>query len=188
MAIGEYSAIGFAQFGVGIKEYGATLEGEFGPQFADVAADYRLLRNAIPAIAELQGTYRLQSAIEEEHIGRRLLSFERYDVQVRFPPAAGRQLAWGEQPPPSVPSGRVLLAQLQPDEFLILGFDGAIDFRPPATSGHKEARFAQIEEGLYNDGVWTPTRHQPGVSAKSPARGLVLPKAGAMLRVKLQWE
>jgi hypothetical protein len=82
----------------------------------------------------------------------------------------------------------VLLAQVQPDEFLILGIDSSIDFRPPVTSGHAEARFVQIEEGLYKDGVWTPTRSQPEVSARSPARGLALPKEGALLRVKLQWD
>jgi len=188
MAIGEYGAIGFAQFGVGIKEYGATADGEFGPQFADVAADYRLLRNAAPVIAELQGTKKLQSAIEEENIGRRLLAFERYDVMVRFPPAMGRQPGWGEARPPTIPSGRALLAQVQPDEFLILGFDSTIDFRPPVMSGHGEARFVQIEEGVYQDGVWTPVKSQPSVSARSPARGLALPKEGAMLHLKLQWE
>jgi hypothetical protein len=188
MAIGEYSAIGFAQFGVGIKEYGRTAEGEFGPQFADMGANFRLLRNAAPVIAELQGTKKLQSAIEDEHIGRRLLSFDRYDVQVRFPPAVGRQPGWGEPIPPAIPSGRALLAQVQPDEFLILGFDSTIDFRPPVISGHREARIVQVEEGLYQDGVWTPTKSQPGVSARSPAQGLALPKEGAVLRVKLQWD
>jgi len=87
--------------------------------------------------------------------------------------------------PPTVPSGRALLAQLQPDEFLILGFDSTIDFRPPATSGHKEGRFVQVEEGIYKDGVWTPPKSQP---AASPARGLKLPTEGAMFRVKLQWD
>jgi hypothetical protein len=117
-----------------------------------------------------------------------LLSFDRYDVQVRFPPAMGRQPGWGEPRPPTTPSGRALLAQVQPDEFLILGFDSTMDFRPPVTSGHEEARFVWIEEGLYKDSVWTPAKSQPGVSGKFPARGLALPKEGAMLRVKLQWE
>ena len=99
----------------------------------------------------------------------------------------GRQPNWGEpKRPPAIPTGRVLLAQLQPDEFLIMGFDSTIDFRPPVTSGHKD-RFVEIEEGLYKDGVWTPDKFQPGVSA-SLARGLTLPKEGAMLRVKLQWD
>ena len=188
MAFGEFGAIGLAQFGVGIKEYGATADGGFGPQFADMAANFRLLRNAAPVIADLEGTKKLQSAIEEQYIARRLLSFDRYDAMVRFPPAMGRQLNWGEQRSPTVPSGRTILAQLQPDEFLILGIDSTIDFRPPATSGHKEARFVEIEEGLYKDGVWTPVKYQPGVSAKSPARGLMLPKEGVILHVKLQWE
>jgi hypothetical protein len=78
----------------------------------------------------------------------------------------------------------VLLAQLQPDEFLVFGFDTTVDFRPPATSGHKEGKFVQVEEGLYKDGVWTPAKSQP---AASLARGLTLPKEGTMFRVKLQW-
>jgi hypothetical protein len=161
---------------------------------------------------ELQGTKKLQSAIEEENIPGRTLSFDRYDVLVMFPPAMARQPSWAEPTgPPTIPSGRALLAQLQPDEFLVMGFDSTIDFRPPLTTPpaaqlakgtppifgggmdprppeaflHKEARFVQVEEGLYRDGVWTPAKSQP---AASPARGLTLPKEGAMFRIKLQWD
>ena len=183
MAIGEYSALGFAQFGVGID---MPAIGDFGPRFADMAANFRLLGNAAPVIAELQGTKKLQSAIEEENIPGRTLAFDRYDVLVMFPPALARQPSWVEpKGPPTLPSGRVLFAQTQPDEFLILGFDSTIDFRPPADSGHKEARFVQVEEGLYQDGVWTSIKTLP---AAAPARGLTLPKEGAMFRVKLQWD
>jgi Domain of unknown function (DUF5597)/Beta-galactosidase len=183
MAIGDYSALGFAQFGVGI---GMAADGDFGPRFADMAANFRLLGNAAPVILELEGTKKLQSAIEEESIPGRMLSFDRYDVLVMFPPALARQPSWVEPTgPPPVPSGRALLAQLQPDEFLVIGFDSTIAFRPPADSGHKEARFAQVEEGRYENGAWTPVRSLPAVS---PARDLTLPKDGAILRVKLQWE
>jgi hypothetical protein len=183
MAIGEYASIGFAQFGVGID---APSPSDFGPRFADMAANYRLLGSAAPVIAGLQGTGKLQAAIEEENIPGRTLSFDRYDVLAMFPPALARQPSWVEPTGPAAPpSGRVLLAQLQPDEFLVLGFDTTIDFRPPAVSGHKEARFAQVEEGLYRDGVWTPAKSRP---AASPARGLTLPKDGAMFRVKLAWD
>jgi hypothetical protein len=108
---------------VGIKGYGATADGEFGPQFADVAADFRLLGNAAPVVLELQGTKKLQSAIEEENIPGRNLSFDRWDVLVMFPPAMAKQPSWAEPTGPP--------------------------FRPPVTSGHKEGRFVQIEEGLY---------------------------------------
>jgi hypothetical protein len=183
MAIGEYGAIGFAQFGVGIDAPSAS---DFGPRFADTAANFRLLGNAAPVILELQGTKKLQAAIEEENIPGRTLSFDRYDVLAMFPPALAKQPSWVEPTgPPAPPSGRVLLAQLQPDEFLVMGFDTTIDFRPPAVSGHKEARFLQVEEGLYTDGVWTPAKSLP---AAAPARGLALPKDGAIFRVKLSWD
>ena len=183
MAIGDYAAIGFAQFGVGS---GMTADGNFGPRFADMAANFGLLGNAAPVIMELEGTKKLQSAIEEENIPGRNLSFDRYDVLVMFPPALAKHPSWVEpEGPPPIPTGRVLLAQVQPDEFLIMGFDSTISFRPPATSGHKEARFVQIEEGSYKDGVWTPAKSQP---AASPARGLTLPKEGAMFLVKLAWD
>src|SRR5208283_576742 len=101
-------------------------------------------------------------------------------------PALAKHPSWVEpEGPPPIPTGRVLLAQVQPDEFLIMGFDSTISFRPPATSGHKEARFVQIEEGSYKDGIWTPSKSQP---AASPARGLTLPKEGAMFLVKLAWD
>ena len=183
MAIGGYGAIGFAQFGVGID---APSSSDFGPRFADMAANFRLLGSAAPVITELEGTKKLQAAIEEENIPGRTLTFDRYDVLAMFPPALARQPSWVEPTgPPAPPSGRVLMAQLQPDEFLAMGFDTTLDFRPPATSGHKEARFVQIEEGLYQDGVWTAAKSLP---AASPARGLTLPKDGAMFRVKLSWD
>jgi hypothetical protein len=183
MALGEYSAIGFAQFGVGIQTSSKT---EFGAPFADMAANYGLLKNVIPVITELRGTKRLQSAIEEENIPGRTLSFERYDVLAMFPPAMSRQPMWVEPTgPPTIPSGRVLLAQIQPDEFVIIGFDATIDFKPPVTSGHNEAKFVKVEEGIYQNDVWKVTKTYP---ATSPARGLKLPKEGAIIRVKLQWD
>jgi hypothetical protein len=86
--------------------------------------------------------------------------------------------------PPRIPSGRVLLAQLQPDEFLILGFDTRVVFRPPASSGHERGRLLQIEQGRYQRGVWTASG-KPLATAAAP--GVDLPPEGAMVRVRLSW-
>src|SRR5208283_5385807 len=102
-AIGDYGALGIAQFGAGIKMFGATADGEFGPGFTDMAANYRLLANAAPVIMALRGTRRLQSAIEEENILGRGLSFDRWDVQAIFPPALSKRPVWMDPvgPPPT---------------------------------------------------------------------------------------
>jgi uncharacterized protein DUF5597/glycosyl hydrolase family 35 len=185
MAIGQFGALGIAQFGAGIPMFGATADGEFGPGFADMAADYRLLANAAPLILERRGTRMLQAAIEEENIYGRGLSFERWDAQAIFPPALSTRPVWADLVgPPRMPSGRVLIVQLQADEFLILGFDTRIVFRPPAWSGHEEGRLLQVEQGQYQQGVWSANRSLPLTAA---ALGVDLPAAGAMLRVKLSW-
>jgi len=129
MAIGEYSALGFAQFGVGIKDTELRRR--------RVRPPVRRRGGGFPAAGERGSrhfgttrTKKLQSAIEEENIPGRTLSFDRWDVLAMFPPAMSKQPSWAEpKGPPTIPSGRVLLAQLQPDEFLILGFDSTIDFR-----------------------------------------------------------
>ena len=52
------------------------------------------------------------------------------------------------------PSGRALVAQLGPDEFLVTGVSARVDFRlTDATSG-KHREFVRVEEGTYVDGKW----------------------------------
>jgi hypothetical protein len=186
MAIGDYGALGFAEFGAAIKLFGASDDGQWGPGFADMADNYRLLSNAAPVITQLLGTRRLQSAIEAENIAGRELSFDRWDVLAIFPPGQSKRPVWMDlDAPPAPPSGRVLVAQLATDEFLVFGFDAGVDFRPPAASGRDSGRFTLIERGSYVDGVWTPEAILPVVT---PARGaVVLPASGAMYRVKLAW-
>jgi hypothetical protein len=184
MAIGEYGAMGCAEFGAGIKLFGGGDNVQWGPGFVDMAANYGMLSNAAPAIAQLLGTRRLKSAIESENIAGRQLSFDRWDVLAIFPPAQSKRPVWMDlDGTPAPPSGRVLIAQLATDEFLVFGFDAVVDFRPPAASGRDTGSFTLVERGSYIDGVWSADATLPGATQ---ARGaVVLPASGAMYRVKL---
>jgi hypothetical protein len=178
-ALADYSALGFAQFGVD-QGRGSTA---LSDQFTDVGADFRLIKNAMPVIAQLQGTDKLKSAIEEEFISGRMLYFDDYDVLVKFPPAMNRRPGSPDPSPSSyVPTGRALIAQTGPDEFIIMGFDAAIDFKPALGSGLGNAKFTLAEDGSYENGIWKPSAtRDPGSSATN----LKLPPEGAMVRVTL---
>jgi hypothetical protein len=176
-ALGEFSAIGFTPFGV---------DGGAGPElpegFEAMGDNFRVLGGALPAIAELQAAGKLQAAVEEEFIPGRMLYFDHYDILVRFRPPvrnSGRPLAPSGPPEPS---GRVLVGQLGPDEFLIAGFDAALDFKPPMESGFSGAQSLQVEEGRYVNGAWQRTDLRVGDTTSA---GLVLPSRGALLRVRL---
>jgi len=50
------------------------------------------------------------------------------------------------------PVGRVLVAQLKDNQFLVTGFHTRVDFRPAESGRHRQ--FLKVEEGVYENGVF----------------------------------
>jgi hypothetical protein len=180
-AIANYSAIGFGLMG------GDWAGAPTGPDMAGVGADFRLAQGALPAITELQGTGKLQAAIEERGTGARNLIFTNYDVMVRFHPP-GRNAVVSAGPfaaTAAEPTGRALIAELGPDEFLVMGFGSSVEFRPAQGSDYTAAQLLSSEQGSYENGVWKTTAR--GQTAQGDYTGPIvnLPEIGALMRVKL---
>ena len=172
-ALAEYSAIGFGAYGV--DSGGSELEA----RFVDLGADYRLINATMPAILELQAAGKLRAAIADDVIRGKNLIFYRYHLLARFttPPAPPSQ--------PPTPSARVLVGELGPDEFLILGFNAAVDIRPTMGTGFTAAQFLQVEEGVYENGVWKRTNIGRTYQGSYTPPSISLPAQGAIYRVKL---
>ncbi|MGD0412763.1 MAG: DUF5597 domain-containing protein [Verrucomicrobiota bacterium] len=182
-AIANYAAIGYGYMG---GDWAVETQ---GPDMAPVGADFRLLQGALPVILELQGTEKLKAAIEERGTGARNLIFSNYDVLARFHPP-GRQAVAAVNAGPFLatsaePSSRVLVAELGPDEFLILGFGSSVEFRPVQGSDYTAAQLVSNEQGVYEDGVWKTTAQ--GQTAQGDYTGPIvnLPANGALVKVKL---
>ena len=173
-ALADFQAIGFGAYGV---DSGAGPEVE--ARFVDLGADYRLVQATMPAIVDLQAAGKLKAAIEEETIRGKNLIFDRYHVLVRFLPVAA---AAGQAP---IPSSRVLVGELGPDEFLVMGFNAGVDFRPTVGSGFTAAQFLQVEEGVYENGVWKTTNRGRTYQGSYTPPSVPLPSQGAIFRVKL---
>jgi hypothetical protein len=180
-AIADFSAIGFGPFGV---DGGAELR----PDMAAVAADFRLFKTAIPVIAEAQGTPRLKAAVEETGIGARNLIFSNYDLLVRFHPPGRMPAGTIAQPAattPADPSARVMVTELGPDEFLVMGFESSVEWRPVQGSDYTAAQFLQVEEGYYENGAWKRTNLGSTSQGDYAGPTIKLPAQGALMRVKL---
>ena len=150
--------------------------------YKPVAADFALLRKAMPAFVRLQAEGKLQAAVEEEFVGGQMLYCDNYDILVRFRPpvrSSGQPLAPSGPPEPS---GRVFVGQLGPDEFLIGGFDCALDFKPALVSGLTAAQALSMEEGEFVGGEWKRTEIRNGDMSSA---GLVFRTEGALVRIKL---
>jgi hypothetical protein len=180
-ALADFSAVGFGPFGV-------DGGGELRSDMAAIAADFRVVKSALPIIADLQGTEKLKAAVEETGTGARNLIFSNYDVLVRFHPpgrqpagAVGAATAAG----PVEPWSRALIAELNPDEFLVMGFGSSVEFRPVQGSSYTAAQLLAEETGEYVDGVWKPAA--PALKAQGDYSGPLvnLPANGSMVKLKL---
>ena len=176
-ALGEYDALGYAFFGLDMAADGARVK-DLAQPFAD---DCRLLQPVLPFIAKWQGTGKLHAAVEEENLTERLIQSSAFDVLVQFgnphPEYGG---IFGTQTP--MKSGRALIVELAPDEFVAIGFDARLDFRPVRGGKAANAQFLRAEEGTFSDGEWRTTHVLNG---DETFFGIRLPTGGSMVRVKL---
>jgi len=188
-AIADYDTLAFAPFGID-RLSGATVpEGipgvAAGTSLIDLVRpmmdNYRLLAPALEQIAAWQGTGKLHSAVEEDQITERLLTFTNYEVLAQFgrPVVSyGGTFASGTDKR----TGRSMIAEVAPDEFVAIGFDTRLRFEPRRGSKLQKAQFLWVEEGKYENGSWKPTRRLNG---DETFFGLSLPPQGAILRAKL---
>ena len=176
-ALADHDALGYAPFGLDYMLDGAKIL-DIAQTFSD---DVHLLTPALPFIASMQATGKLHSAVEEQNLFDRLIRSSQFDVLVQFgnphPEYGG---IFGTQTPHQ--SGRALVAEIAPDEFLIIGFDARVDFRPAPGRKQQNAQFLRAEEGTFVDGQWKPSRLLNG---DETFFGFRLPAKGTMVRVKL---
>lgn len=119
--------------------------------------------------------------MEEQHLTEGLIHSSEFDVLVQFgtlhPEYGG---TFGTQTPAM--SGRALVAELAPDEFIVMGFDAHVQFRPVRGRKQGHAQFLRAEEGTYRDGQGKVKRLLNG---DETFFGVRLPAEGTILRLKL---
>jgi hypothetical protein len=175
-ALGNFNALGVAVYGIdpfhadpGDQRNKERLDAKFSA----IADNYRVLRGATEKIAELQGTGKLQAVGEEYGMREQLVSMGGYDILCSFGFPFYRTTPL---------TGRALIGQLGPDEFLVMGFDTRFQFRPRYGSGYSSAEYLVIEEGYYDQGKWVRKRIWNGDEAYHST----LTPEGEILRIRLR--
>ena len=178
-AIGDLRGIGVSVFGVEGSREGDNAKVPEG--LGDLSATYGLLQAATPLLAESKKYGKLFSFVEEQGIATLVRDFGEFEAMAQF----GRSnWGYGGARAGGTPktSGRVLIGQTGPQEFVIAGFDATINFRPKFGAAAPRADFVSAEEGAYEGGVWKSRRQ---LSGDEIFFGLRLPGAGTVVKVKL---
>ena len=179
-ALGDLKGIGVSVFGVEGPREGHD-DGSVPEALSDLGSTYRVLSGALPLLAAARQHDSLHSAVEEEGAATRVLDFGEYEAMVQFGPFSygyGGARAAGT----SKISGRVLVGQLAPTEFVIAGFDAAVSFRARFGSAQPRADFVSVEEGFYEGSEWKSLRQ---LSGDEIYFGIRIPAAGTIVKVKL---
>ncbi len=178
-ALGDLKGIGVSAFGVEGSPEGNN--SAIPESLADLADTYRVVSAAMPLLAEAKKYGKLHAVVEEQGIATLVRDFGEYEAMAQFGP-----LHWGYGGARAAgtphTTGRALIGQIGPEEFVVAGFDTTVSFRPKFGSASPRADFVSVEEGAYEDGVWKPRRQ---LSGDEIFFGLRLPPSGTVVKLKL---
>ena len=176
----DEGAIGFANFGLDRIHAGGEVDAETASQIEG----FRLLGSFDRELAVLAFAGKVKTAVEEPGVSQKELDFGAWRAVVSFPPSYD---------PPAAPvsttsdttglkAGRVMVASLGTDEFLVAGIDCRVQFAVPVHAGGKQMQLLRVEEGHYDGTTWIPDRLWNGDETDY---GLNFGGKGSLLRVRL---
>jgi len=177
-----HGAIGFSPFGV---DYTGWTHFEDGKVPEWLSQNFALFAPMRQQVAEWNLAGKLQTAVEEKGVSRKVLHFGSVDAIISF----GYPQRDGEQPPGTPDQqGRAMVAQTGPMEFVVTGFEASVSFTQGSLTEDKpqtqQVEILRAEEGQYVNGTWQTARIWNGDQTD---RGLNFHGANPpVIRIRLQ--
>jgi hypothetical protein len=153
-------------------------------------------------IARLNFEGKLQAVAEEQGKATEILPFGSWNAEITFGPPRRSPNPPGENPKPA---GRVLVAQLADNQFLVAGYFCRVDFRPAGTEQQRKLQrvvpgtdetpsalidgkwqhrqFLRLEQVTWEDGAFRHVRTWGGRGGET--NGLYFSEAPVVLHVSL---
>jgi hypothetical protein len=147
-AFGTGNAIGFSPFGVD----------RFAGSDQELARAYDALSQVAPLILANQGRGTMTSVLLDGTNTTQKVRLGNYLLEARFVSGAAGFGAATNTPPERVAG---LFISTGPDDYVIMGRNLTVYFTP-ATGESESVGLATVEEGIYQDGRWTPGRRLNG--------------------------
>ncbi|MGD0889659.1 MAG: DUF5597 domain-containing protein, partial [Acidobacteriaceae bacterium] len=180
LALGAGS-FGFSPFGIDRVSFGP--DGKLDVERQGLAENNRLLVPSGDVIAKLQYEGKVKTAVEEPGLAQIELTFGDWTALVSYPPAFDSAVPNdGGSPSARLKMGRVLIAPIATDEFLVIGIDAQVSFHRTVHPQTVQTQFLRVQEGHYEGSDWKGGRLWNGDEADS---GLFFSSPGAVLHVKL---
>jgi beta-galactosidase GanA len=146
-----HGTIGFSPFGIDSDR--GTQAGAGEKPLDGLALSYAAIAPMDREIAKWNFEGKVQAVSQPADSHEQTLEFGEWKVTVGY----GSRRPGGPAVPASlsaVPQGGALVAQLGPDEFVVLAVHARVDFHVADAASDKQRQFIRVEEGTYSDGNW----------------------------------
>lgn len=154
-----HGAIGFAPFGIdytGGNNFPLGAPKVTEEALRPFAMNYQLVGPMMRELAQLSLDGKLKAVAEKKGTPSQSMEFGPWKIEVTY---GVPQFGFGKNPPGNPePVGRVLVAQIGENEFLVAGFHCRVDFQPKGPASTKQREYVRVEEGSYEKGRFKALR------------------------------
>jgi hypothetical protein len=144
--------IGFSPFGIDDNGQGQP-KSETAERLYAFTQEYELLVPMMRKLAKWGSEGKIKVAIEHEDHGEQTIGHGDWQAVVSFGSGKGNAFL-----PNAKPDGKVLIIELDESRFILIGTGCRISFLPRGKNEGRDWQYAQVEEGRFENGVFTPLR------------------------------
>ncbi|HUZ59945.1 MAG TPA: DUF5597 domain-containing protein [Hanamia sp.] len=149
--------IGFSPFGIDDNGEGKT-DAEIAENLAPFSKEYAMITPMMREIAEWSFEGKIKAVIERGDFAQQTIDLGNWKAIIMFG-GNGR----GNRPPVNTkPTGKMMIVKLSENEFILIGTECHITFRPLGKNEGKAWQYGQVEEGKYENGKFKLLRIQNG--------------------------
>jgi hypothetical protein len=152
-----HGGIGFSPFG--IDDNGdVKKDPELARRIAPLAQEYAMITPMMGELAQWSFGGKIRAVTEREDFGNQTIDLGAWEAIVMFG-GDGRANA---EPVNTKPIGKMMIAQLEENKFILIGTGCHITFRPTGKNTGRAWEYGKVEEGKYENGVFKRLRIQNG--------------------------
>jgi hypothetical protein len=147
-----HGGIGFSPFGIDDNTLGAARP-EAMEKLAPYAKEYAILAPMMRQVAKWSFEDKIRAVVEHEDHGEQKADLDGWEASVTFGTGRGYPLP-GNTPP----TGKVMIVQLDEDQFILVGTGCRITFHPTGKNADKAWQYLKVEEGIFDNGRFQSLR------------------------------
>jgi hypothetical protein len=148
--------IGFSPFGIDNNGQGPAGDAANAARLAPVGQEYAVIGPMMRELAKWGFEGKLKAVVEREDHAEQTIDLGAWQAVVTFG-QGGRTAQANAQP-----TGKMLVAQLGQSEYVVVGAQCRLTFRPLGDNAGKAWQYLKVEEGQYENGTFKLLRIRNG--------------------------